>query len=77
MPSDDDNAKSVLNGQAAYDSYSSVRDPAMALFTKMFGEAWAQRYVFDFLFDLADGSSVKQEVDLIARTRSNKNRSES
>ena len=76
MPSDDDNAKSVLNGQAAYDSYSSVRDPAMALFTKMFGEAWAQRYVFDFLFDLADRSSVKREVDLIARTRSNKNRSE-
>ena len=76
MPSDDGNAKSVLNGQAAYDSYSSVRDPAMALFTKMFGEAWAQRYVFDFLFDLADGSSVKREVDLIARTRRSKNRSE-
>jgi len=77
MSSGVDNTKSVLNGQAAYDSYSSVRDPAMALFTKMFGEAWAQRYVFDFLFDLADESSVKQEVDLIARTRRNKeNRSE-
>ena len=69
IPSDDGNTKSVLNGQAAYDSYSSVRDPAMALFTKMFGKAWAQRYVFDFLFDLADRSSVQREVDLIARTR--------
>ena len=73
MPPDDGNANSVLGGQAAYDSYSSVRDPAMALFTKMFGKDWANRYVFDFLFDLADASCVKREVDLIARSPSNKN----
>ena len=46
--------KRVLNCQARYDSYSSLRDPAKALFTKMFGESWAEKYVFDFLFDLSE-----------------------
>jgi len=70
MPSDDGNTKSVLSGQASYDSYSSVRDPAMALFTKMFGEEWATRYVYDFLFSLSEREAVKKEVDLIAKARS-------
>ena len=72
LPSDDDNAKHVLSGQASYDSYSSVRDPAMTLFTKMFGEDWANSYVYDFLFDLSNVNSVKREVDLIAKARSSK-----
>ena len=74
IPSEAGSTEAVLNGQAAYDSYSSVRDPAMALFSKMFGGEWAHRYVYDFLFDLADVSSVRREVDLIARTRSRKAR---
>ena len=72
LPPDDDNAKHVLSGQATYDSYSSVRDPAMALFSKMFGEKWATSYVYDFLFDLSDVNSVKREVDLITKARSSK-----
>ena len=72
LPSDDDNAEHILSGQASYDSYSSVRDPAMALFTKMFGEEWANSYVYDFLFDLSDVNSVKRELDLITKARSSK-----
>jgi 15,16-dihydrobiliverdin:ferredoxin oxidoreductase len=72
LSSSDDNVKRVLSGQASYDSYSSVRDPAMAMFTKMFGENWSRGYVYDFLFDLSNVNSVKREVDLIAKTRSSK-----
>lgn len=44
----------------------------MALFTKMFGEEWANSYVYDFLFDLSDVNSLKREVDLITKARSSK-----
>lgn len=56
---DASNTRKVLEGQAAYDSYSAKRDPAMALFSKMFGTDWAKSYVHDFLFDLSDEDDVE------------------
>jgi 15,16-dihydrobiliverdin:ferredoxin oxidoreductase len=45
----------VREGQRQYDAYSAVRDPAHALFKNMFGEQWADAYVYDFLFDMSGG----------------------
>ncbi|WP_287128628.1 15,16-dihydrobiliverdin:ferredoxin oxidoreductase [Candidatus Cyanaurora vandensis] len=36
-----------------YDQYSAERDPAIGLFTTYWGKEWAERFVYDFLFDLA------------------------
>lgn len=36
----------------AYDVYSAQRDPATHLFETMFGKAWADAFVEEFLFDL-------------------------
>jgi 15,16-dihydrobiliverdin:ferredoxin oxidoreductase len=44
---------SVLDGQRQYDQYNSERDPAIGLFKSYFGNDFAQRYVYDFLFTAA------------------------
>ena len=71
IPPDDSESslRQSLEGQAAYDSYSSVRDPAKALFSKMFGEEWADKYVFDFLFELSDEESVRKEEAIMKSQR--------
>jgi hypothetical protein len=38
---------------AAYDVYSAARDPATAMFEKMFGNKWADTYVHEFLFSMS------------------------
>ena len=38
---------------ASYDTYSAVRDPAHHLLAKIFGQEWADEYVFDILFPSA------------------------
>lgn len=38
---------------AAYDAYSAERDPATAMFEKMFGNEWSDAYVHEFLFSLS------------------------
>jgi 15,16-dihydrobiliverdin:ferredoxin oxidoreductase len=51
----------VLDRHRAYDTYSAERDPATGLFTAMFGQDWAETFVFDFLFSMSDreNESVK------------------
>lgn len=44
----------VLERQQAYDTYSAERDPATGLFASMFGKEWADGFVYDFLFSLAE-----------------------
>lgn len=44
----------VLGRQEAYDTYSAERDPATGLFASMFGKEWADGFVYDFLFSLAE-----------------------
>jgi 15,16-dihydrobiliverdin:ferredoxin oxidoreductase len=48
--------KLVLERHKEYDTYSAERDPAVGLFTAMFGADWAQDYVHDFLFSLSERS---------------------
>lgn len=43
----------ILKLHKAYDQYSAERDPAHAMFKKVFGEGFADGFVYDFLFDLA------------------------
>jgi hypothetical protein len=38
---------------AAYDAYSAERDPATAMFEKMFGNEWSDAYVHEFLFSMS------------------------
>lgn len=51
-PNPHDNER-ILDGQRQYDDYSAVRDPAHALFTRIFGKEWADSYVYDFLFSMS------------------------
>jgi 15,16-dihydrobiliverdin:ferredoxin oxidoreductase len=46
----------VTQGQAAYDSYSADRDPAHAMVTKIFGQAFADAFVYDVLFSYSDAA---------------------
>ena len=39
--------------QAAYDTYSAAKDPAVGLFDAYFGQQWSRDFVYDFLFDRA------------------------
>jgi len=50
-----DDAPHVLERQREYDIYSAERDPAHAMFVKMFGKEFADGYVYDFLFSLSGG----------------------
>mmetsp|Transcript_12703 Transcript_12703/g.17500 ORF Transcript_12703/g.17500 Transcript_12703/m.17500 type:complete len:381 (-) Transcript_12703:96-1238(-) len=44
----------VMSRQQEYDTYSAERDPATGLFAAMFGKAWADEFVYDFLFSLSE-----------------------
>jgi 15,16-dihydrobiliverdin:ferredoxin oxidoreductase len=43
----------VAKAQKDYDQYSADRDPAHKLFSSHFGEAWASRFLYEFLFEEA------------------------
>ena len=49
-PSDIDR---VAKAQREYDQYSADRDPAHGLFSSHFGTDWANRFLFEFLFEEA------------------------
>ena len=48
----------VRGQQMDYDQYSADRDPAHALFKSYFGDEWADDFVHDFLFTMADRSKT-------------------
>lgn len=48
----------ILELHKAYDQYSAERDPAHAMFKKVFGESFADGFVYDFLFDLAQQKKI-------------------
>jgi 15,16-dihydrobiliverdin:ferredoxin oxidoreductase len=41
----------VAKAQKDYDQYSADRDPAHKLFSSHFGETWASRFLYEFLFE--------------------------
>lgn len=48
----------VVKAQKEYDQYSADRDPAHGLFSSHFGEAWATRFLYEFLFEDAKSLAV-------------------
>jgi 15,16-dihydrobiliverdin:ferredoxin oxidoreductase len=53
----------IVKAQKDYDRYSADRDPASGLFSSYFGHEWAERFLYEFLFEdavpLATGSAKK------------------
>ena len=53
----------IVKAQKDYDQYSADRDPASGLFSSYFGHEWAERFLYEFLFEdavpLAVSSSRK------------------
>jgi 15,16-dihydrobiliverdin:ferredoxin oxidoreductase len=43
----------VMEAQKEYDQYSADRDPAHGLFSSHFGNEWANRFLYEFLFEEA------------------------
>lgn len=41
----------IVKAQKDYDCYSADRDPASGLFSSYFGHAWAERFLYEFLFE--------------------------
>jgi 15,16-dihydrobiliverdin:ferredoxin oxidoreductase len=48
----------VVQAQAEYDQYSADRDPAHGLFSSHFGNEWANRFLYEFLFESAKPAVV-------------------
>jgi phycoerythrobilin:ferredoxin oxidoreductase len=42
----------IKNAQLRYISYRAQKDPARAMFTRLYGEKWTEEYIHGFLFDL-------------------------
>ncbi len=41
----------IIQAQKDYDQYSADRDPASGLFSSYFGHEWAERFLYEFLFE--------------------------
>jgi 15,16-dihydrobiliverdin:ferredoxin oxidoreductase len=48
----------IVNAQKEYDQYSADRDPAHGLFSSYFGAEWAEKFLYNFLFEDASPLAV-------------------
>ena len=48
----------IVKAQQDYDQYSAERDPAHGLFSSYFGSEWAEKFLYDFLFESASPLAV-------------------
>lgn len=51
--SDPSDIQRIIKAQKDYDQYSADRDPAHGLFSSHFGAEWAERFLYEFLFEEA------------------------
>ncbi len=56
--SDPEDVQRIVKAQQDYDQYSAERDPAHGLFSSYFGAEWAERFLYDFLFEDASPLAV-------------------
>lgn len=49
--SDSVRIQEIIKAQRNYDQYSADRDPAHGLFSSYFGHEWAERFLYEFLFE--------------------------
>ncbi|AFY75598.1 15,16-dihydrobiliverdin:ferredoxin oxidoreductase [Pleurocapsa sp. PCC 7327] len=48
---DPEDIQRIVKAQKDYDQYSADRDPASGLFSSYFGHEWAERFLYEFLFE--------------------------
>jgi 15,16-dihydrobiliverdin:ferredoxin oxidoreductase len=48
---DPEDIQRIVKAQKDYDQYSAERDPAHGLFSSYFGNEWAERFLYEFLFE--------------------------
>ncbi len=48
----------IVKAQKDYDQYSAERDPAHGLFSSYFGAEWAEKFLYEFLFEDASPLAV-------------------
>ena len=48
---DQSDIQRIVKAQKDYDQYSAERDPAHGLFSSYFGNEWANRFLYEFLFE--------------------------
>lgn len=48
---DPEDIQRIIKAQKDYDQYSADRDPASGLFSSYFGHEWAERFLYEFLFE--------------------------
>ena len=53
-----DDIQRIVTAQKDYDQYSAERDPAHGLFSSYFGSEWAEKFLYDFLFEDASPLAV-------------------
>lgn len=62
-PSDDpEDIQRIVKAQKDYDQYSAERDPAHGLFSSYFGPEWANRFLYEFLFEDATPLAVSSST---------------
>lgn len=49
--SDPEDIQRIVEAQKDYDQYSAERDPAHGLFSSYFGTQWAEKFLYEFLFE--------------------------
>ena len=55
---DPEDMQRIVKAQKDYDQYSAERDPAHGLFSSYFGSEWADKFLYDFLFEDASPLAV-------------------
>ncbi len=53
-----DDIQRIVTAQQDYDQYSAERDPAHGLFSSYFGSEWAEKFLYEFLFEDASPLAV-------------------
>jgi 15,16-dihydrobiliverdin:ferredoxin oxidoreductase len=48
---DPEDIQRIIKAQKDYDQYSADRDPASGLFSSYFGHEWAEKFLYEFLFE--------------------------
>jgi 15,16-dihydrobiliverdin:ferredoxin oxidoreductase len=61
MLTDPSDIQRIVKAQRDYDQYSADRDPASGLFSSYFGHEWAERFLYEFLFEDAKPLTVEME----------------
>ncbi|MDJ0631552.1 MAG: 15,16-dihydrobiliverdin:ferredoxin oxidoreductase [Xenococcaceae cyanobacterium MO_188.B29] len=56
--SDREDIQRIVKAQKDYDQYSAERDPAHGLFSSYFGAEWAEKFLYEFLFEDASPLAV-------------------